>query len=180
MLLTGWIIFVFLAIALVKFLYIRFVKKSQYEESGSQVTPASESAIKSTNSETVEAVQTTLNGSARAVGSGSKLVETLTGPKVIQSNRPQRPLRRRRISKDSSRDNESSFDASSILLANSSFDGDLTSTAICSGPNADVVDYVTKCYEWLFGSQRAPLEDVTESFVDAMNRSLRETDKKVR
>ncbi|CAL8100389.1 unnamed protein product [Orchesella dallaii] len=178
MLLTGWIIFVFLAVALVKYLYIRFVKKSHYEAEVQEQSVVSASATEvKANATTDDAIasepsQPTANGAPRGVVKSSKVVETLTGPKVIQSNRPHRPLRRRRISKDSI-SIETSIDTSSFLPEGS------FSSSPCTGPDEDIVEYINKCHGWLFGDQRTrPLEDVKEAFMDAMNRSLRDGDKK--
>lgn len=172
MLLTGWVIFVFLAIAAVKFFYIRFIKTPKSEA----VQQPAATSIHAVDTKLATSAETTSNGSARGTVTTSKVVETLTGPKVIQSNRPQRPLRRRRISKDSIRDFDSSFDASSII--GDAIRNELSSP--CSGPDAEVVEYINKCHDWLYGgSQTQSWDDVREAFIDAMNRSLRDIDKKV-
>lgn len=170
MLLTGWVIFVFLAIAIVKYFYIRFIKATPRRKEV-EVQENATTVISSTESKPV-----TSNGSARGAVSSAKVVETLTGPKVIQSNRPQRPLRRRRFSRDSTKDAEFSFDTSSII--EDSIIGGVSS--ICSGPDNEVVEYVTKCHDWIFaGPQHRSWDEVREAFVDAMNRSLRDIDKTV-
>lgn len=168
MLLTGWVIFVFFAIAAVKFLYIRFIKAPKVVKDDTQEVAFTVSEQKP--------AETTSNGTARGSLTSSKVVETLTGPKVVQSNRPHRPLRRRRMSRDSTRDYDSSFDASTII-GDGIPSGILT---LCSGPDTAVVQYVTKCHDWLYeGPQNRSWDDVREAFIDSMNRSLRDIDKKV-
>ncbi len=174
MLLTGWVIFVFLAIAIVKYFYIRFIKSTPRRKE-EELQQNATTVISSNESKPASVTEATSNGSARGAISSAKVVETLTGPKVIQSNRPQRPLRRRRFSRDST-NADFSFDTSSIIE-----DSIVAGTSsICSGPDNEVVEYVTKCHDWLFaGPQNRSWDEVKEAFVDAMNRSLRDIDKKV-
>jgi len=160
MLLTGWIIFVFCAIAFVKYLYLRFVRKTDFSEITLPSSEGTTTAVKDTTAETVveekssAAVETTPN---RVVTNGIKTTE------------PSSVVRRRKH-----------IQTESIVVENKI--EPLPVPIQCIGPDTVVTDYIIKCYNWLYSVQTIQdnsWDDLRETFMDSLNKVLREEDKKV-
>jgi hypothetical protein len=162
MLLTGWVIFIFVSVALVKYLYFRFVKKAPFPELDND--PEEEEDGEEEEEE--------------AVRRSTRIVETITGVKSLSSNKPQAPQRRKRVDKGTHQ--QESFDEVVVGAAiNSSSSG-----GPCTGPDPIVVDFINQAYDWAFkdssGTQKRSWEDFKENFISAVNKTLRNEDSKVR
>jgi hypothetical protein len=177
MLLTGWVIFIVCSVALVKYLYFRFVKKGKFGELEVSSNSASHNLLQlpegnELGEQEVTSASHHQNGTSAIT---KKLVETISGPKSVASNKPQAPIRRKRIDKSGASVGGlgESFDEVALLNANGP----------CTGSDPDVVEFINNCYEWGFtykGSQRQSWDDTKEMFIRAVNKTLRDEDLKVK
>jgi len=166
MLLTGWVIFIVCSVALLKYLYIRFVKKGNFSSELEASLDSNLLRLNEQKAEEEDELASLQDGTAVT----KKVVETISGLKALpSSNKPQAPVRRRRIDKSAAID---SFDEIAALNA----------SGPCTGNDPDVVEFINKCYEWGFnykGTQKRAWEDMKEAFTRAVNKTLRDEDLKV-
>lgn len=169
MLLTGWIIFLFSSIALVKFLYIKYVRKEKKKEQTEQQSLQADDKKSTTNA---------TNGHVNSSSSNERRTDTANrnsnsviltaqppGSRVLQNNNVISDSKQRLLSQSSS----SSFDA--------------PASGSCTGPDPVVVDYINKCYSWLYSTESLidnsqTWENIKDSLIDTLGKILREQGKK--
>ena len=154
MLLTGWIIFIFCSVALTKFLYMRFIKKRPSK------------LAKSSSVETLSKGETELSTTAKYNDTVSKTLGSEEGE-----------LRKRIIENNTTSQPPVIYSEETIKPTAST-----SSSTICTGPDPKVVNFVTDVHNWLFSKDESIVkarDDITSDIIDAMNRSLRNGNRKV-
>ncbi|CAG7785149.1 unnamed protein product [Allacma fusca] len=153
--------------ALLKYVYRNFVKRGAKAKEEVKVTSVTKDSTKEISKEKTKSSQLSQEkGKPKETASSAGPAE-VNNVSVNQSTgrTESTAVRRRRLDREQ---------------FSQSFDLSDKNKGPCNGPDTVVVEYVNGCHEWLYSPQTLECKewcDVRESFIDSINKTLREDEK---